>query len=98
MTVDMGAEMACDVPPSGSEVFDAETFLDWLADRFAIPRSRVVLRAHLADDLGFDSIERYELLLALDPPAELAEPMVEEIDTVGDAFALWSIAGGRAPA
>ena len=65
-------------------------FTDDTVEVLAVDQSKVTLDASFGDDLGADSLDLVELVMALEETfdIEVAEDELKEIKTVGDAFEL----------
>ena len=65
-------------------------FTDAAVEVFAVDPSKVTLEASFSDDLGADSLDLVELVMALEETfdIEVAEDELKDIRTVGEAFEL----------
>jgi acyl carrier protein len=65
-------------------------FTDDTVEVLAVDPSQVTLEASFGDDLGADSLDLVELVMALEETfdIEVAEDELKEIKTVGEAFEL----------
>ncbi len=65
-------------------------FTDDTVEVLAVDPSQVTLEASFSDDLGADSLDLVELVMALEETfdIEVAEDELKEIKTVGEAFDL----------
>ena len=65
-------------------------FTDAAVEVLAVDPSKVTLEASFSDDLGADSLDLVELVMALEETfdIEVAEDELKEIKTVGEAFEL----------
>ena len=65
-------------------------FTDNAVEVLAVDASKVTLEASFADDLGADSLDLVELVMALEETfdIEVAEDELKDIRTVGEAFEL----------
>ena len=65
-------------------------FTDNVVEVLAVDPSKVTLEASFSDDLGADSLDLVELVMALEETfdIEVAEDELKEIRTVGEAFEL----------
>ncbi|HVB50254.1 MAG TPA: acyl carrier protein [Acidimicrobiales bacterium] len=65
-------------------------FTDDTVEVLAVEPARVTLGASFGDDLGADSLDLVELVMALEETfnIEVAEDELKEIKTVGEAFEL----------
>ena len=65
-------------------------FTDAAVEVLAVDPSKVTLEASFSDDLGADSLDLVELVMALEETfnIEVAEEELKEISTVGEAFDL----------
>ena len=68
------------------EIF--KTMQDLIAEQFAIDADEISMESSFVDDLGADSVDLVELVMAMEEEFELgmtAEDEVKAIKTVGDA-------------
>jgi acyl carrier protein len=67
-----------------------QKFTDNAVEVLAVDASKVTPEASFADDLGADSLDLVELVMALEETfdIEVAEDELKEIRTVGEAFEL----------
>jgi acyl carrier protein len=73
--------------PPGDRVMTADEFRAYLAVELRVPVEQLADGATFAGDLGFDSIQMFELLLAVeDLGVELPEALLPHIEAVADAF------------
>ena len=65
-------------------------FTDNTVEVLAVDPSKVTLEASFSDDLGADSLDLVELVMALEETfdIEVAEDELKDITTVGEAFEL----------
>jgi acyl carrier protein len=65
-------------------------FTDAAVEVLAVDPSKVTLEASFSDDLGADSLDLVELVMALEETfdIEIAEDELKDIRTVGEAFEL----------
>ena len=65
-------------------------FTDAAVEVLAVDPSKVTLEASFSDDLGADSLDLVELVMALEETfdIEVAEDELKDITTVGEAFEL----------
>jgi acyl carrier protein len=65
-------------------------FTDAAVEVLAVDPSKVTLEASFSDDLGADSLDLVELVMALEETfdIEVAEDELKDIRTVGEAFEL----------
>jgi len=65
-------------------------FTDAAVEVLAVDPSKVTLEASFSDDLGADSLDLVELVMALEEAfdIEVAEDELKDIRTVGEAFEL----------
>jgi acyl carrier protein len=65
-----------------------EKVIDIIADRLGVDKSEVVPEAAFIDDLGADSLDLVELVMALEDEygIEIPDEDAEKIVTVGDAL------------
>jgi acyl carrier protein len=65
-------------------------FTDNTVEVLAVDPSKVTMEASFGDDLGADSLDLVELVMALEETfnIEVAEEELKEISTVGEAFDL----------
>lgn len=65
-------------------------FTDNAVEVLAVDRAQIVLEASFADDLGADSLDLVELVMALEETfdIEVGEDELKDIRTVGEAFEL----------
>ena len=65
-------------------------FTDAAVEVLAVDPSKVTLEASFSDDLGADSLDLFELVMALEETfdIEVAEDELKDIRTVGEAFEL----------
>ena len=65
-------------------------FTDNVVEVLAVDPSKVTLEASFSDDLGADSLDLVELVMALEETfdIEVAEDELKDIRTVGEAFEL----------
>jgi acyl carrier protein len=65
-------------------------FTDAAVEVLAVDPSKVTLEASFSDDLGADSLDLVELVMALEETfdIEVAEDELKDIHTVGEAFEL----------
>jgi len=71
---------------TAEEIF--KTMQDLIAEQFAIDAEEITLDSSFVDDLGADSVDLVELVMAMEEEFELgqtAEDEVKAIKTVGDA-------------
>ena len=71
---------------SNEEIF--QTIKDLVCEQFGMEPDDVTLETSCEDDLGADSVDRVELVMAMEEEFELgmtAEDEVKAIKTVGDA-------------
>ena len=71
---------------TAEEIF--KTMQDLIAEQFAIDAEEITLDRSFVDDLGADSVDLVELVMAMEEEFELgqtAEDEVKAIKTVGDA-------------
>lgn len=71
---------------SNEEIF--QTMKDLVSEQFGMELDEVTLETSFEDDLGADSVELVELVMAMEEEFELgqtAEDEVKAIKTVGDA-------------
>lgn len=66
---------------------DATQFLEWFSLFFGSSSAQVTLPAGLGEDLGFDSIELFELAVVLS--GDDANAAILQMETVRDAFNLY---------
>ena len=67
---------------------DTTAVLDILIEQLGVQESQLTPDARLQEDLGADSLEVAEIIMALEERFNLAIPdkMIERISTVGDVF------------
>mgnify|MGYP000546023082 CR=1 FL=1 len=71
---------------TAEEIF--KTMQDLIAEQFAIDADEISMESSFVDDLGADSVDLVELVMAMEEEFELgqtAEDEVKAIKTVGDA-------------
>ena len=71
---------------SNEEIF--QTMKDLVSEQFGMELDEVTLETSFEDDLGADSVDLVELVMAMEEEFELgqtAEDEVKDIKTVGDA-------------
>ena len=71
---------------TAEEIF--KTMQDLIAEQFAIDAEEITMDSSFVDDLGADSVDLVELVMAMEEEFELgqtAEDEVKAIKTVGDA-------------
>lgn len=75
---------------SNEEIF--QTMKDLVSEQFGMELDEVTLETSFEDDLGADSVDLVELVMAMEEEFELgqtAEDEVKAIKTVGDAVNSW---------
>lgn len=67
---------------------DTKTVLNILVDHLGVPAAQLTSEARLREDLGADSLEDVEIIMALEEQFNLTIPdeITERISTVGDLF------------
>ena len=67
---------------------DTKAVLDILVEQLGVPEAQLTPGARLREDLGADSLEDVEIMMALEKRFNLSIPdeMTERISTVGDVF------------
>jgi acyl carrier protein len=67
---------------------DTKAVLDILVEQLGVPQAQLTCEARLREDLGADSLEDVEIVMALEERFNLTIPdeMTERISTVGDLF------------
>jgi len=65
-----------------------ETVKDIIASELGVEKSKVTEDAHFVDDLGADSLDTVELVMAFEEEfgIEIPDEDAEEMQTVGDAI------------
>ena len=65
-----------------------ETVKDIIASELGVEKSKVTEEAHFVDDLGADSLDTVELVMAFEEEfgIEIPDEDAEEMQTVGDAI------------
>ena len=68
----------------------AERVIDLTSSRLGIEKDKVTEKARFIDDLGADSLDAVELVMALEEEfqCEIPDEQVEKLRTVGDAISL----------
>ena len=75
-----------DVQVTSSEI--AEKVIDIIAEELGVSRSEITLDSHFVNDLGADSLDQIELVMALEDAfqIQIPEEVAEKIQTVGQAI------------
>ena len=68
---------------SNEEIF--QTMKDLVSEQFGMELDEVTLETSFEDDLGADSVDLVELVMAMEEGFELGQDEVKAIKTVGDA-------------
>ena len=71
---------------SNEEIF--QTMKDLVAEQFAMEPEEVTMETSFEEDLGADSVDLVELVMAMEEEFEIGEPQEEDLSglkTVGDA-------------
>ncbi len=65
-----------------------EKLIDIIADQLSVDKAKVVPGASFVDDLGADSLDLVELIMAMEEAfdIEIADEVAEKITTVKDAI------------
>ena len=65
-----------------------EKLIDIIAEQLSVDKSKVVSGASFVDDLGADSLDLVELIMAMEEAfdIEIADEVAEKITTVKDAI------------
>jgi len=65
-----------------------EKLIDIIADQLSVDKAKVVPAASFVDDLGADSLDLVELIMAMEEAfdIEIADDVAEKITTVKDAI------------
>ncbi len=65
-----------------------EKLIDIIAEQLSVDRDKVVSQASFVDDLGADSLDLVELIMAMEEAydIEIADEVAEKIVTVQDAI------------
>lgn len=76
---------------SSGDDTQAEWFCEAFADVFELDPETTSLQSTLLEDLGFDSLMMYEVLLFVDElvPHEVPPEALDEMRTIADVAALW---------
>ncbi|MDT8335518.1 MAG: acyl carrier protein [Desulfurivibrionaceae bacterium] len=66
-----------------------EKLIDIIAEQLSVDKAKVVPNASFVDDLGADSLDLVELIMAMEEAfdIEIADEVAEKITTVKDAIA-----------
>ncbi|MDF0543835.1 acyl carrier protein [Sphingobium sp. H39-3-25] len=74
----------------------ADRIAELVADQLGADRDKVVSDAHFIDDLGADSLDVVELVMAIEEEFDISisDPDAEKIQTVGEAIAYIESAKG----
>ena len=64
------------------EIF--KTMQDLIAEQFAIDTDEISMDSSFVDDLGADSVDLVELVMAMEEEFEVGEIQEDELKTVGD--------------
>jgi acyl carrier protein len=79
---------------------DTKAVLDILVEQLGVQQAQLTPEARLQEDLGADSLENVEIIMAIEERFNLSIPdeMTERISTVGDVFeALAELLGDQEP-
>ena len=68
---------------SNEEIF--QTMKDLVSEQFGMELDEVTLETSFEDDLGADSVDLVELVMAMEEEFELGQTAEDEVKTVGDA-------------
>ena len=80
-------QIRADRATRGDEPLSSPHFLEYIVRELGLDHYEVTLDARLADDLGFDSVRMFELLVAIDDlGVVLDESVLGKISTLGDAY------------
>jgi acyl carrier protein len=80
----------------GTQVLGSEEFMEYVREVLEIPQA-LELNTNLFEDLGFDSLMTYELLVAVeDLGVEVEEEQWLNAQTIGDCFDLYRLARAHA--
>lgn len=65
-----------------------DKLIDIIADQLSVDKAKVVASASFVDDLGADSLDQVELIMAMEEEfdTEIPDEVAEKILTVGDAI------------
>lgn len=65
-----------------------DKLMDIIADQLSVDKAKVVASASFVDDLGADSLDQVELIMAMEEEfdTEIPDEVAEKILTVGDAI------------
>lgn len=66
----------------------AEKVMDIIAEELGVSRSEITPESHFINDLGADSLDQIELVMALEDAFQISIPeeVAEKIQTVGQAI------------
>jgi acyl carrier protein len=66
----------------------AEKVMDIIAEELGVSRSEITPESHFVNDLGADSLDQIELVMALEDAFQISIPeeVAEKIQTVGQAI------------